>query len=68
MESIVDLKTKNELSKWTENQETQSTRDVKKFVLIVKDFKISVKKLREFHIKQNCFSSTYFMFRSLIKL
>ena len=34
---------------------------------IVKDFKISARKTREFHMKQDCFSSTYFMFRSFIK-
>ena len=38
MESIVDLKTKNELSKWTENQTTQSTRDVKKMCAHCKGF------------------------------
>ena len=57
----------NELPKWTENQVTQSSRDIKNFGPIVKDFRISVRKMREFHMKQDCFSSTYFMFRSLIK-
>ena len=67
VKSIVGLKTKSELPKWTENQVTQSCRDVKIFGFIVKDFKISARKMREFHMKQDCFSSTYFMFRSLIK-
>ena len=33
MKSIVGLKTKNKLPKWTENQVTQSSRDVKNFGL-----------------------------------
>ena len=58
MKSIVGLKTKSELLKWTENQVTQSSRDVKNFGHIVKDFKISARKMREFHMKQDYFSST----------
>ena len=67
MKSIVGLKTKSELPKWTENQMTQSSRDIKNFRHIVKDFRISMRKMREFHMKQDCFRRTYFMFRSLIK-
>ena len=39
MKSIVSLMTKRELPKRTENQVTQSSRDVKNFEDIVKDFK-----------------------------
>ena len=61
--------TKNELPKWTENQVTQSNRDVKNFGPRVRDLKISVTKIKEFQDceKQDCLSSTSFMFRSLIK-
>ena len=60
MKSIVSLKTKRELPKRTENEVTQSSRDVKNFEDIVKDFKISARKMKEFYMKQDCFSSTYF--------
>ena len=60
MKSIVSLMTKRELPKRTENQVTQSSRDVKNFEDIVKDFKISARKMKEFYMKQDCFSSTYF--------
>ena len=58
MKSIVGLKTKSELLKWTKNQVTQSSRDVNNFGHIVKDFKISARKIRKFHMKQDYFSST----------
>ena len=64
---IMGLKTKSELPKLTENQVAQSSRDVKNFGHIVKDFKISLRKMREFDVKHGCFRRTYFMFRSLIK-
>ena len=51
MKSVVGFKTKNELPKWTENQVTQSSRDVKIFRRIVKGFRISLRKMREFHMK-----------------
>ena len=59
MKSIVGLKSKSELLKWTGNQLTQSTRDVKNLRHIVKDFKKSARKMRKFHMKQDYFSSTY---------
>ena len=60
------LKTKKELPKWTENQVTQSSRDVKNVDPIGKDFRISVRKMKKFNMKQDCFSSIYFVFRFLI--
>ena len=54
MKSIVVLNMKSKLPKWTENEVAQSSRDVKNFGYIVKDLKISARKMREFHMKQDC--------------